>query len=131
MIHLVMDTLKNNGVSEDKIHYELFTSTEIKDELPEKPEGKTTLTVVLDDEEFTFAMDKATKVLDAVLRENIDAPYSCQGGVCSTCIARIVEGEAEMEKNQILTDSEISDGFILTCQAHPLTAVLKVDYDDV
>jgi ring-1,2-phenylacetyl-CoA epoxidase subunit PaaE len=131
MIHIIMDTLKNSGVTEDKIHFELFTSTEIMDELPEKPEGKTNLTVVLDEEEFTFKMDKASKVLDAVLKENIDAPYSCQGGVCSTCIARVIEGEAEMEKNQILTDSEIADGFILTCQAHPLTPVLKVDYDDV
>ncbi len=131
MIQLVMDTLKGDGVAEEKIHYELFTSTEIKDELPEKPEGKTQLTVILDDEEFTFAMDKGTKVLDAVLKENIDAPYSCQGGVCSTCIARIREGRAEMEKNQILTDGEIAEGFILTCQAHPLTPVLKVDYDDV
>lgn len=131
MINLIMDKLRGNGIPEDKIHFELFTSTEIKDELPERPEGKTTLTVTLDEEEFTFTMDKTTKVLDAVLKENIDAPYSCQGGVCSTCIARITEGEAEMERNQILTDGEIADGFILTCQAHPLTPVLKVDYDDV
>jgi ring-1,2-phenylacetyl-CoA epoxidase subunit PaaE len=126
-----MDKLRGKGIPEDKIHFELFTSTEIKDELPERVEGKTLLTVTLDEEEFTFTMDKATKVLDAVLKENIDAPYSCQGGVCSTCIARIIEGEAEMERNQILTDGEIADGFILTCQAHPLTPVLKIDYDDV
>jgi ring-1,2-phenylacetyl-CoA epoxidase subunit PaaE len=131
MINLVLDRLKVDGIPEDRVHYELFTTTEISDELPDKPEGKTQLTVLLDDEEFSFPMDKSTKVLDAVLKENIDAPYSCQGGVCSTCIARITEGEAEMEKNQILTDSEIAEGFILTCQAHPLTPVLKVDYDDV
>lgn len=131
MIKLVLDALRDRNVAEDKIHYELFTSTEISDELPENPEGKTALTVTLDDEVFTFSMDRGVKVLDAVLKENIDAPYSCQGGVCSTCIARITEGKAEMEKNQILTDSEISEGFILTCQAHPLTPVLKVDYDDV
>lgn len=131
MINLVMETLKEKNIPEDKIHFELFTSTEIKDELPEKEAGKTQLTVILDEEEFTFSMDKRSKVLDAVLKENIDAPYSCQGGVCSTCIARITEGKAEMEKNQILTDAEIAQGFILTCQAHPTTPVLKVDYDDV
>ncbi|MCL4137030.1 UNVERIFIED_CONTAM: hypothetical protein GTU68_017681 [Idotea baltica] len=76
-------------------------------------------------------MDKSTLVLDAVLKENIDAPYSCQGGVCSSCIAKVKEGKAEMVKNQILTDGEIADGFILTCQAHPLTPTLTVDYDDV
>ncbi|MGB5205414.1 MAG: 2Fe-2S iron-sulfur cluster-binding protein [Eudoraea sp.] len=87
--------------------------------------------VLLDDEVYSFSMDKKSSILDAVLDEDIDAPYSCQGGVCSTCIARITEGEAKMDKNQILTDSEIAEGLILTCQAHPVTATLKVDYDDV
>lgn len=131
MIHLIIDTLKNKGIADDRIHFELFTSTEIKDELPETADGKTQLTVVLEDETFSFSMDKKSLVLDAVLKENIDAPYSCQGGVCSTCIARIKEGKAEMVKNQILTDSEIAEGLILTCQARALTPTLKVDYDDV
>lgn len=131
MINLVSETLKENAISEEKIHFELFTSTEILDDLPVNVEGQTQITVTVDDEEFSFAMDKKTLVLDAVLKENIDAPYSCQGGVCSSCIARITEGKAEMVKNQILTDSEIEEGLILTCQAHPLTPTLKVDYDDV
>lgn len=131
MIDLVSDTLLEDDIPKDKIHFELFTTTEILDELPERPEGKTQLTVTVDDEEFDLTMDKKERVLDAVLKENIDAPYSCQGGVCSSCIARVTEGKAEMVKNQILTDGEIEEGFILTCQAHPLTPVLKVDYDDV
>lgn len=131
MINLVSETLKDNSVSEEKIHFELFTSTEILDDLPVNVEGQTQITVTVDDEEFSFAMDKKTLVLDAVLKENIDAPYSCQGGVCSSCIARITEGKAEMVKNQILTDGEIEEGLILTCQAHPLTPTLKVNYDDV
>ena len=76
-------------------------------------------------------MDKKERVLDAVLKEDIDAPYSCQGGVCSSCIARLTAGKVEMVKNQILTDGEIEEGFILTCQSHPLTSAIKVDYDDV
>ena len=76
-------------------------------------------------------MDKKERVLDAVLKEDIDAPYSCQGGVCSSCIARLTEGKVEMVRNQILTDSEIEEGFILTCQSHPTTPSIKVDYDDV
>jgi ring-1,2-phenylacetyl-CoA epoxidase subunit PaaE len=131
MIHLVSETLQDHDIPTEKIHFELFTTTEILDELPEKPEGNTELTVILDDEEFKFTMQKNVRVLDAVLKENIDAPYSCQGGVCSTCIARIKEGKAEMVKNQILTDGEIAEGLILTCQAHPLTPTLTVDYDDV
>ncbi|MBM1105275.1 ferredoxin--NADP reductase [Aurantibacter crassamenti] len=131
MINLVSDTLKENEVHEDKIHFELFTSTEILEELPKSVDGKTDITIVLDDEEFNFSMDKKAIVLDAVLKENIDAPYSCQGGVCSSCIARVTEGKVEMVKNQILTDSEIAEGLILTCQAHAITPSVKIDYDDV
>ncbi len=131
MIHLVTDTLVDNDVPKDKIHFELFTSTEIKEEMPVVAEGQATVKVIVDDEQFEITMDKKMLVLDAVLKENIDAPYSCQGGVCSSCIAKVKEGKAEMVKNQILTDGEIADGYILTCQAHPITATLTVDYDDV
>jgi ring-1,2-phenylacetyl-CoA epoxidase subunit PaaE len=109
----------------------LFTSEDTEDQLAEILEGQTQLEVTLDDEVFTFNMDKKSLVLDAVLKEDIDAPYSCQGGVCSTCLARVTEGKVEMVKNQILTDAEIAEGFVLTCQSHPLTPILKIDYDDV
>ncbi len=131
MINQVSETLKANGVDKSDIHFELFTSAETEDRLAEILEGQTQVEVTLDDEVFTFLMDKKSLVLDAVLNKDIDAPYSCQGGVCSTCIARITEGKVEMVKNQILTDAEIADGFVLTCQSHPITPVIKVDYDDV
>lgn len=131
MIDLVSDTLQESGIAKDKIHFELFTSSETVDTMAEALDGKTQIEVIVDDESFAFSMDKKMLVLDAILKENIDAPYSCQGGVCSSCIARVTEGKAEMVKNQILTDGEIEEGLILTCQAHPLTASLKVDFDDV
>ena len=133
MIHLVSNTLRDNGVEKEKVHYELFTASETEaDVIPAADAtGKTQVTVVLDDEEFELTMGKNDTVLDAVLKENIDAPYSCQGGVCSSCIARITEGKAEMVKNQILTDGEIEEGLILTCQAKPMTPTIKVNYDDV
>ncbi|GMN10084.1 ferredoxin--NADP reductase [Croceitalea sp. MTPC9] len=131
MINTVSETLKNNGVEEGNIHFELFTTSETEDTLAEDLDGKTKIEVLVDDETFAFEMDQKTLVLDAVLKEDIDAPYSCQGGVCSSCIARITEGKAEMVKNQILTDNEVAEGLILTCQAHPTTPTLKVDYDDV
>ncbi|PWL39822.1 flavodoxin reductase [Flagellimonas aquimarina] len=131
MITTVSDTLKNNGIAEEKILFELFTSSDTEDTLAEELEGKTKVEVIVDDETFSITMDKKELVLDAVLKEDINAPYSCQGGVCSSCIARITEGKAEMVKNQILTDGEVAEGLILTCQAHPLTPTLKVDYDDV
>ena len=132
MIHLVKNTLLENDIPDEKIHFELFTTSEtIAEVTPAINDSKIQLTVTLDDEEFSLSMSKNDVVLDAVLKDNIDAPYSCQGGVCSSCIARITEGKAEMVKNQILTDGEIEEGLILTCQAKPLTPSLKVDYDDV
>lgn len=129
MIETVRETLKQNGVDHEKIHFELFTTSHEED--VSDLEGQTRVEVTLDDEVHTLVMDRKKLVLNAVLDENIDAPYSCQGGVCSTCIARVTEGKAEMVKNQILTDSEIEEGFILTCQSHPVTPTLKIDYDDV
>lgn len=131
MIKTVSETLTKNGVAESKILFELFTSSANEDTIAETLDGKTKIEVVVDDEEFSFTMDQKELVLDAVLKEDIDAPYSCQGGVCSSCIARVTEGKAEMLKNQILTDSEVAEGLILTCQAHAITPTLKVDYDDV
>ena len=131
MINAVSDTLKGNGIADDKIHFELFTASEADTSITENLDGKTKVEVLVDDETFHLEMDQKELVLDAVLKQDIDAPYSCQGGVCSSCIARITEGKAEMEKNQILTDSEIAEGLILTCQAHPTTPTLKVNYDDV
>ena len=131
MIESVTDTLLENGVPVAKIHHELFTASEAEGDTSGIPEGMTHLEVTLDDSVHTLEMDRKTLVLDAVLKAKIDAPYSCQGGVCSTCIARVTAGTAKMEKNQILTDSELEEGFILTCQAHPTSEILKIDYDDV
>lgn len=130
MIDLVSEVLQENEVEKERIHFELFTSTETG-EVDANLDGKTTITVMVDDEETTFEMDQKATILDAVLDKDLDAPYSCQGGICSSCIARITEGKAEMMKNQILTDEEIEEGLTLTCQAHPTTSTIKVDFDDV
>src|SRR5690606_22754999 len=95
------------------------------------PDGQTKITIVLDDESTTFEMSQKQTILEAALDQDLDAPYSCQGGICSSCLARVVEGEAKMRKNSILTDSEVAEGLILTCQAHPLTPNVKIDYDDI
>lgn len=130
MIDEVSATLKHNGINSKQIHHELFSTAE-KGLLVEKHDGNTSITVILDDEEEVFEMPQTKSILEAALDEGLDPPYSCQGGICSTCIARLKEGKAEMRKNQILTESEIADGLILTCQAHPTTAKVVVDYDDV
>ena len=130
MINIVSSTLKEQNIKEGDIKFELFsTSTENDKEI--SAQGHTKITILLDDEETSFEMSQKQTLLEAALKQSLDAPYSCQGGICSSCIARVTEGKAEMKKNQILTDDEIEEGLVLTCQAHPVTPTIKVDYDDV
>lgn len=130
MIDEIHDAISENGYSKNQIHFELFTLSEEATEVITQ-DGYTQVTILLDDEATTFRMPQTKTILEAALDQNIDAPFSCQGGICSTCIARITEGKAEMRKNQILTDADIDDGLILTCQAQPTSPSLTVDYDDV
>jgi ring-1,2-phenylacetyl-CoA epoxidase subunit PaaE len=132
MINLVSETLQENGIAKENVHFELFTASSTESEIPVNyPDGKSEITVLLDDEETTFSMEKTDTLLSASLRNKLDAPYSCQGGVCSSCIAKVTEGKAVMSKNSILSDEEIEEGFILTCMAHPTTPKVALDFDDV
>jgi len=132
MIDLVNETLSTNNVDKEQIKFELFTSTSKKKEIDDDLiSGNTAITVILDEEETTYQMSQKDLILNSALAQGLDAPYSCQGGVCSSCLARVTEGSAEMEKNTILNDIEVEEGLILTCQAHPTTSTIKIDYDDV
>lgn len=131
MINTVSNVLKEKNVRESAIKFELFTSSTQENPIKESLSGHSKITIMVDDEETSFEMSQKQSILDAALKQGIDAPYSCQGGICSSCLARVTEGSAEMKKNSILTDSEIAEGLILTCQAHPTTATIRVDYDDV
>lgn len=132
MIHTVKDVLTEHEIPKERVFFELFKAAKpTETDTATIPEGKTQISVVLDDETTTFEMSQKQTILEAALDEDLDAPYSCQGGICSSCLARVIEGEAKMRKNSILTDGEVAEGLILTCQAHPLTPNVKVDYDDI
>lgn len=132
MINTVSATLKERNIKESSIKFELFSTDSSTENTPQTgTDGHTKITVLVDDEETTFEMSQKQTVLEAALKHGVDAPYSCQGGICSSCLGRITSGSAVMKKNSILTDSEIAEGLILTCQAHPTSDTLYVDYDDV
>ena len=132
MIHTVKDVLAEHQIPKERVFFELFKAAKpTETDTASIPDGKTKITIVLDDETTTFEMSQKETILDAALEKDLDAPYSCQGGICSSCLARVIEGEAKMRKNSILTDSEVAEGLILTCQAHPLTPNVKIDYDDI
>ena len=131
MINTVSAVLKEHNVAEKNIKFELFSSVSTEDTIEKSFEGHTKITILVDEEETTFEMSQKQTILEAALKQGVDAPYSCQGGICSSCLARITSGTAEMKKNSILTDSEIAEGLVLTCQAHPTSESIYVDYDDV
>ncbi len=130
MINEVKDTLLDRGVEKEAIHFELFHTT-TEGSLSEVHEGETQVTIILDEQTYTFPMLQTQSVLEAAMEKDLDPPYSCQGGICSSCIARLKDGKVEMKKNLILTDGELEDGLILTCQSHPTTKSITVDYDSV
>jgi len=130
MLDVVRETLEKQGVPSAIIHRELFhvTSTETPQAVSS---DDVSLTVIHDEMQHTLSSKGNVTLLDAALNAKLDVPYSCQGGVCSSCIARVKKGSAQMQTNQILTDSEVEEGLVLTCQAIPQSAAITVDYDDV
>jgi len=138
MIFSVKDFLEDSGIDKKKIHFELFTtpgesdkSKVKKQKSATKKEGPTSkISVKLDGIMFDFdlAFD-AEPILDAALKQGADLPFSCKGGVCCTCKARLIEGEVNMEVHWGLEEEEIKQGYILTCQSHPKTDRVVVDYD--
>lgn len=131
MINTATKVLKENNIKDSAIKFELFSSSSVENKQASSHEGHTKITITVDDDETTFEMSQKQTILDAALKQGIDAPYSCQGGICSSCLARVKSGTAEMKKNSILSDSEIEEGLILTCQACPTSAEIVVDFDDV
>lgn len=130
MIQEISAELKAKKVSESAIKFELFSAAPAQ-KSEAVSQGNTTISVLVDGETTTFEMPQKQTVLEAALKKGIDAPYSCQGGICSSCLGRVTKGSAHMVKNTILSDSEVAEGLILTCQAHPTSSELFVDFDDV
>jgi ring-1,2-phenylacetyl-CoA epoxidase subunit PaaE len=133
MIHTVKEVLIEKGVAESKILFELFTAatTQSHNEKIISNNGQVETTILIDDEAEVFSMSPDHTILEAALKQNLDVPYSCQGGVCSSCICRITEGAAEMRQNSVLTDSEVEEGLVLSCQAVPTSSKIFVDFDDI
>jgi len=133
MVNDAIGVLRGLGVESGRIHRELFW---VGDEPPaeavheDAPAGPgASLTVILDGRSTTLTLPAGTPVLDGAQRARPDLPFACKGGVCGTCRARIVSGEAAMRRNYALEQRETAAGYILTCQAVPLSDEITVDYD--
>lgn len=140
MMDELRDFFESKGVSKTQIHREVFTnkiseSEAIKEDIAESIDADGILktreiTIILYGEEHHIMVEPDETVLTAAMTKGIDPPFSCQIGACSTCRARLKSGKVDMESRDALMDSEIEDGFILTCTSHPMSDDVVIDYDD-
>jgi ring-1,2-phenylacetyl-CoA epoxidase subunit PaaE len=139
MIRNVNQALQELNVPREKVHFELFTTASEAVVAADKPvqsasngsiAGSSEVTIILDGEEthFSLAYD-GDNIVDAATEAGADVPFSCKGAVCCTCRAKVIEGEVEMDMNYALEPEEVEEGYILTCQSHPRSAVVKISYD--
>ncbi len=137
MMLAVADALKAHGMDEAAIKFELFASAQPGRARKKAATGDVasraalcSATIILDGAARVVEIAKGGQsVLEAALAASIDAPFACKAGVCSTCRAKLVEGEVDMEANYALEDYEVERGYILTCQSRPTTDRIVVDYD--
>lgn len=136
MIFNVKSALEEFGVLNTKIKFELFTTPVLMAEKPKQEEvdenfdGEALVTVIYDDEEIDFNLNKdGDTILDAAMDNDVDVPFSCKGAVCCTCKAKVTEGKVIMDANYALSDQEVEDGYVLACQAHPASANVTLDFD--
>ena len=138
MVKEIIPYLESNGLAQQNTHYELFFSESAVEQSKEKQKQRNVkfgnetslVTVKLSGRKTSFELPMGGgNILDAALYEGADLPFSCKVGVCATCKAKLLKGEVEMDQNHSLTADEIAEGMILTCQAHPTTAEVDVDFD--
>lgn len=136
MMLAIAASLREHGLRDDQIKFELFASAPrrarhvVKTAVDGARAETCKATITLDGSTRVIEMaKKGETILEAALAASLDAPYACKAGVCSTCRAMVLEGEVEMETNHALEDYEVRQGYVLTCQCHPLSDHVVVTYD--
>ena len=135
MMQSIHDMLLSRGYPDERIKTEYFATSIPKHEhrppvLPHGSASETEVTVILDGVTRCYTLDRTREsILEAGLAQGIELPYSCKGGVCSTCRCKLLEGEVDMDANFALEDYEVARGFILACQSYPATDKVVVDFD--
>jgi ferredoxin len=127
---IVEETLQGEGVEAGRIHIERFTPPEQPDleETAEQAPAEVMVTIQLDRRVVTGEYRHGTTLLQTARQLGLSPPFSCEAGNCATCMAMLVEGAASMHANNALTDDEVAEGWVLTCQAVPTTPSVKVVY---
>ena len=135
MMDAVRESLLAHGMPAERIRIERFAAsipkhTHVPRPLPKAARSECEVTVVIDGSQRSFLVEKGQEnIIDAGLRNGVELPFSCKGGVCSTCRCRLVDGEVDMDVNFALEDYEVARGFVLACQSYPVTDRVTVDFD--
>ena len=130
MMRTAEDTLKSLGIDEKNIHAEWFVSESSTKTTGTVGNGKGAYaTVTMNGKKIELTLEPNESILDGLLRIDEDPPYSCMSGACSTCVCKIVNGDAEMERCLALSDDEVKNGYLLSCSAVPTTDTIEVNFD--
>ena len=139
MVSEVTRGLRAEGVAPERIHCELFSASaedaaeriRRHDERARRFGGDMAkVSVRLNAKRYFFDLEyNGENLLDRASAQGLDVPYACKDGVCATCKARVLEGRVEMDVNHALTEQEVADGYVLTCQSHPISPEVALDYD--
>lgn len=134
MVTDVLEILEGHGVPRDRVHQELFYVGDLPPAPATHPEApiegeRSEVTVILDGRSTTATLARDTTVLDGAQHVRPDLPFACKGGVCGTCRAKVVQGKVDMRRNFALEPAEVDAGFVLTCQSHPVSEKVTVDFD--
>jgi len=135
MTDIVRGVLLARHVDAAQVHCELFhvgapITRRLRAADPTAPVTGSVVTVILDGRSQTFTLRRdGDSVLETTLRSRSDAPYACKNAVCGTCRAKVTQGRVEMDSNYALEPDEVARGYVLTCQSHPVTDTVTVDFD--
>lgn len=127
LVKNLREILLLRGIDKDRIFTELFEASPAEIDYSTL-QGNVAITLELNGQTHCFESARNQTLLSSALLRGYDAPYSCLNGVCSSCIGRVEEGEAKMAKNETLSEEEVSQGYILTCQAYAMTDTIKVRF---
>lgn len=136
MIDTVNSFLVDLEIKEEKINFERFTANvkqeKTKEILSVPEEIVSNMIISVDGDDFEFQLSsKGKTILEAAMDEGADVPFSCKGGVCCVCKAKVIQGEVSMDANYSLSEDEVAEGYILTCQSHPASEDVVVDFDEI